>query len=115
MTDSEKCRMIAEFEGWHRVLKFGVFLWEHPTDESLYSAPPDYEKSLDATMRAARRLPEGICLELLLRSDMGCNVTIMKINGLVDAEHLTMSSNPDPARAAFEALAAYLEKTITPA
>lgn len=104
VTDAEKCRRIAEFE-------------ELIPNERAYKgalAPSqDYPHGLNATMRAARKLPKGIIFEMTWGIEpLGSTdeerwiVEIIKRNG----EVLVHISHADPARAAFEALAAYLEK-----
>lgn len=98
-TVEEKCKMIAEWEGLEHV--------HHGTFHA-----PDYAHDLNATMRAARRLPLGAVvfeLSLGINEDEVCMAEITTRAG----ELVVHEESTDPARAAFECLAAYLEGTIT--
>jgi hypothetical protein len=93
MSDEEKCKLIREFEGIY------------PND----ILKSDYPHDLNATMRAARRLPEGIIFTMtwgieLYLDDPCWIVEITNRNG----ELWVHESNADPAHAAFECISAYL-------
>lgn len=90
--DAAKCRLIAKFE-------MPEMEWEHPDPKYL----PDYPHDLNATMRAARRLPSP--LMLVVNSVGGAHIAY----GLTEVMKFSAGVKGDPARAAFEALAAYLE------
>lgn len=97
VTDAEKCKLIAErLEGWHA---HGGAI-----DDGPY---PEYMRFLDATMRAARNLPQFYRFEIEIVIE-GANswAAICDDQGKTVASHWDNSA--DPARAAFEALAAYL-------
>jgi hypothetical protein len=99
MTDTEKCRMIATFEG----IKMGeIFLpcstaFYKPVQLDKYgNTLPDYPHDLNATMRAARKLLPQVSFFVTAAGQAGF------------ADIGRCKYDDDPARAAFEALAAYL-------
>ena len=83
-TDAEKCRLIAAFEGFDPI-----------------KGPPDYWRNLNATMRAARKLPDDY--ELIV--GCGGSADVYRKSNIFVSQFV----RDDPARAAFEALSAYLE------
>ena len=115
VTDAEKCRLLAEFEN-DGCDVCGVLFAAHRAAHEF--GVSDYCCDLNATMRAARKLPKGIIFEMTWGIEpLGSAdeerwiVEIIKRNG----DLLVHISHADPARAAFEALAAYLEQANDPA
>ena len=98
MTDAKKCRMIAEFEGLAVVGSGPPERLEY-VDNGRHPLP-DYPHDLNATMRAARKLDR-----LALIVDSTGNAFIQ--NDMAERGCLQFYPT-DSARAAFEALAAYL-------
>jgi len=110
MTDEEKCRLIAEFEGYtHTYFKDGITIrysarcvdCGFPHEPGHCGELPDYPHDLNATMRAARKLNR-----LALIVDSTGDAFLQNSKG--DVTTGLQSYLTDPARAAFEALAAYL-------
>lgn len=89
MSDAEKCKLIREFEGIYA--------------NDILTA--DYPHDLRATMRAARRLPDDaqLIVTSLAESHVLCTGTVYYCS-------TETRQKGDIARAAFEALAAYLAK-----
>ena len=102
-----KCRVIAEFEGFNTEaghpfkVRFGF-----PADCVKCSLSrtqheiPDYPHDLNATMRAARRLPSNRTFESV--TYRGNTTVYIKDDDTADL--YAKASNADPARAAFECL-----------
>jgi hypothetical protein len=93
MTDADRCKLIAEFEGIY------------PND----ILTSDYPHDLNATMRAARKLPKFIYLEVSSsgRADIKDIASGPNKSELIER---AFSTHPiDCARAAFFALSAYIE------
>jgi hypothetical protein len=87
--DRQKCRLIARFEGLPTAdIKSGDVTRDYPVD-------------LRATMRAARKLPADY--ELIVGS--GGSADVYRKSNIFVSQFV----KADPARAAFEALSAYLE------
>jgi hypothetical protein len=102
MTDAEKCKMIAEFEG------VSTERYERLHGD-IYS-PWDYPRDLNATMRAARKLPQGT--KLIARSTFTASVERgggkdRQVLASCDAAQLS-AEHCTTARAAFEALSTWL-------
>lgn len=95
MNDQEKCRLIAEFEGFGT----GDF-------EVAFNAKCDYTHDLNATMRAARKLPHHLDFSIALRRG-GADAIISDLTPM-NRVILARSQDETAARAAFEALVAWL-------
>jgi hypothetical protein len=93
MTDAEKCRMIAEFEFFN------------PKLPSEGYPVADYPHDLNATMRAARKLPRMFRLEIAVEQSKSW-ATLTNEEGRTIAYERTIDG--DPARAAFKALSSWL-------
>lgn len=103
-TVEEKCRLIATFEGAECEYCHSL-ISGHPNKVCNSFDAPDYPHSVDATMRAARRLHP----RRALRVDSMGGAQVIGLKGLCTfSEEPYCEPTADPARAAFEALAAYL-------
>ncbi len=91
MIDADKCQMMAEWEGLCGCPQLGKITASLPCYVHDHNKYPDYPHDLNATMRAARKMPE--------------NDRVVIIDAL---EHDLYLNEGDPARAAFEALSAWL-------
>jgi hypothetical protein len=104
MTDADRCKLIAEFEG----LPFLNPYADYPTTAAATPNGPfvtiNYPHDLNATMRAARKLPEGNLL-VLICGKVQSESYITIANGLGSGPVVI---NTNPARAAFLALTGYL-------
>lgn len=94
MSNDDKCRLIAEFE------RVGMGLIPQGAVEG--EDPPDYAHDLNATMRAARRLPDHASL-IVEASFRGGEAWINDMGG--EGKHI---ANHAPAQAACDALAEWI-------
>ena len=88
MTDNDRCKLIAEFEGDPNASHGGTIC--------------DYAHDLNATMRAARKLRNHLLIV--------CGNGVAYISGDGSQQ---VGCLDDPARAAFLALSSYLENAKT--
>lgn len=116
-TDAEKCKLIAEFEGMYNLACGGPRrgephyerVCEHGQVMQHGIAIPGYPHDLNATMRAAQRLPSLTALDLRVNSViiLAC-IRRQTANGETTAQ--VTSTDASPARAAFLCIAEYLER-----
>ena len=96
--------MIAEFDGWEQ--DPATKRWKSPSPKirGTLQYLPDYPHDLNATMRAARKLPKPYQLTVFSDGTAG----VYKEGIYAEDDFVERKSEGDPARAAFEVLAAYL-------
>lgn len=98
MTDEERSRLIAECENLQPI--------SITTEGPRLNLLPDYAHDLNATMRAARRLDEGVLLGV---NSAGVAFVYMEaFPKFIPSEEYHNETPTDPARAAFLALSDYL-------
>ena len=97
MNDTDRRKLIATFEG------VDPTLYERIKDD--FGSPFHYDTDLNATMRAARKLPK--LLYLWASADGGAEIRY----GVTEVMKYSQWCKDDPARAAFLALSAHLENT----
>lgn len=97
-TDAEKCRLIAEFE-------MGRAIPDNAILDTSRGTPHAYPHDLNATMRAARRLPSNVRMQVDQTGG-----ALIYTTGEEGGEQIGADVPGDPARAAFLALSGYLER-----
>ena len=100
MDVQERCRMIAEFADDETTCGNGECCGIEHEESSMHKWIPRYYESLDATMRAARRL-DGVHLYV---GDHG----LAFIAETPHTRWIEINEDDDPARAAFLCLSDYL-------
>lgn len=102
MSDADKIRFLAELAGWHAVEDVWGNWWAHTDGYGQY-ALPDYPHSLDAIARDLLPLlrEKGWLYALTWYPDSKRHEFIIHEPGTVPS---VVYEDPDPARAAFEAI-----------
>lgn len=98
-----KCRAIAEFEGLELDPDvFCIRIRDAQGGHHHWASVPDYPHDLNATMRAARRLPEGVDLVVMSHGAAYIDESDDCSTGMTQSRIAFLDS--DPARAAFECI-----------